>query len=119
MTQISWEIRQKRSRAKGGRTIYKYALRKYRGLGNVRAMDRNWLHFAVKIDFEGKGSSVENRAAITAIAQVALHFAGNFWCQATFQVFADQTDRTLTGHAHGGPLSAEQHLFLHAVSQNL
>jgi hypothetical protein len=85
----------------------------------VRAISRDWFHFAVKIHFEGKSGGIENRAAITAVTKVALHLAGNFWRQATFQIFTDQTDRSLTRHAHCGPLSAEQQSIMHAMSQNI
>jgi hypothetical protein len=82
-------------------------------------MCRDWFHFAVKIHFEGKSGSIKNRAAITAVTKVALDFASNFGREATFQIFADQTDRCLTRHAHCGPLSAEQQSNMHAMSQNM
>jgi hypothetical protein len=41
-------------------------------------------HFAVKIDLEGQGGGVKNRAAILAVAQVALDIASDFRSQTAF-----------------------------------
>jgi hypothetical protein len=46
-------------------------------------------HFAVKVDFEGEGSTIKNRPAVLALAEVALYFAGDFRGQASLEVFAD------------------------------
>jgi len=52
-------------------------------------VSRNGLYLSVKIDFQRQGGSIENRAAIAAIAQMALDFTAYFGGQATFQVFAN------------------------------
>jgi hypothetical protein len=41
-------------------------------------------HFAVKIDLEGQGGGVKNRAAVLAVAEVTLDFACDFRRQTTF-----------------------------------
>jgi hypothetical protein len=58
-------------------------------LGNSRAIGGDGFHFAVKIDFEGEGSSVKNRAAVAAVTDMPLDFACYFRRQPAFQVFAD------------------------------
>jgi len=46
-------------------------------------------HFAVKIDFEGKRSSVKYCPAVLAVTQMPLDVARNLRRQPTFQALAD------------------------------
>lgn len=60
------------------------------------------LYLTIKINFQGKGGSVEYSKAILAATQMALYFAGHLGCKASFQIFTNQADRCLAVHAHGG-----------------
>lgn len=60
----------------------------YKGLGDPCTIGMGF-HFAVKVDFEGEGSTIKNRPAVLALAEVALYFAGDFRGQASLEVFAD------------------------------
>ena len=78
-------------------------------LGNSRTISDGWFHFAVKVNFEGKCSGIKNRSAVLAVAQVMLDLAAYFGCEPAFQIFADQTNRSLTRHAHGRPPVPNSH----------
>src|SRR5579864_3205443 len=77
-------------------------------LGDAAAIGGNRLNFAVEVDFQGQGCGVKHSAAVGAVAEVALDFAPDFGRQPTFEILADQADRSLAGHAHGGPPGAKR-----------
>jgi len=60
--------------------------------------------FAVEIDFQGKRGGIEHGEAVLAAAQVALYFPGYLRFKASFEIFANQTNRGLTCHTHSYPL---------------
>jgi hypothetical protein len=61
-------------------------------------------NFLFGADIECQSGGVKNAGAGFAMRQMALHFAGNLWREASFQIFANQPDCGLTGHVHGSAL---------------
>ncbi len=47
-------------------------------LGNAGVIGDGWLDITIKINFQGEGCCVENRPAMLAIADMALHVAPDF-----------------------------------------
>ena len=71
-------------------------------LGNSRTRNHGGLDLSVKVDLERKCCSVEYSPAVTAQSQVALYLTGHFGCQASFEIFANQSNSCFAGHSHNG-----------------
>ena len=87
-----------------------YGAKSQRGssLGNSRTFGHDWYKLPVKVNFESQSGSVKYGAAILAVAKVVLDLSPNLSCESSFEIFADQADRSLAGHAHGEPPVTER-----------
>jgi hypothetical protein len=89
------------------------------GLSDAGTDSVSRFHFAVKIHFQRQRGSIEDRAAILAIAKMALDFSSHFRREPTFQIFADEADCRFASDTHGRSPGAELPIFMHAISQNM